>query len=91
MYTYYATCHTPDDSDRDRRIQGLGGPVMGRLSVDVIINMIADGHSFYTQPPYGSGQRIVTAVHPTSGRRYIKTVADGIEPNNILSLPRCPG
>ena len=90
MYTYYATCHTPDNNDTDRRIQGLGGPVMGWLNVDTIILMIDQGHHFYTQPPYGSGQLIVTAVHPRSGRRYIKTVADGVEPNNILALPRCP-
>lgn len=90
MSTYYATCHTPDNNDIDRRIQGLGGPVMGWLNVDTIILMIDQGHTFYTAPPYGTGQLIVTATHPRTGRRYIKTVNDGVEPNNILSLPRCP-
>ncbi len=88
MATYFATCHTPDNFDADRRIQGLGGPVMGRLSIDVIITMIDQGHQFYTQPAYGTGQRIVTAIR--NGRRYIRTEADLWEPNNILSLPRCP-
>lgn len=90
MYTYYASCHTPDNFDLDRRIQGLGGPVMGWLGIDVIINMIDQGHRFYTQPAFGTGQLIITAVHPRSRKRYLKTVADGVEPNNILSLPRCP-
>lgn len=90
MSTYYATCHTPDNYDADRRIQGLGGPVMGRLNVDTIILMINQGHTFYTSPPTGNGQRIVTAIHPVSGRHYIKTMADGVVPNNILALPKCP-
>jgi hypothetical protein len=90
MSVYYATCHTPDNNDPDRRIQGLGGPVMGWLNVDTIILLIDQGHTFYTQPPHGSGQQIITAIHPVSHRRYIKTVSDGIVPNNILALPRCP-
>jgi hypothetical protein len=91
MATYYANCHTPDNLDLDRRIQGLGGAGWGWLTIDTIITMIDyQGHTFYTQPPYGSGQLIITATHPRSGRRYLKTVADGVEPNNILSLPRCP-
>lgn len=88
MSTYYATCHTPDNYDADRRIQGLGGPVMGWLTIDTIITMIDQGHTFYTSPPFGNGQLIVTATR--NNRRYLKTVADYIEPNNILSLPRCP-
>ena len=24
------------------------------------------------------------------GHEYLKTVADGVEPNNLLSLPECP-
>lgn len=63
---------------------------MGWLKIDVIINMIDQGHTFYTQPQYGTGQQIIVATHPTTRRRYIKTVADGVEPNNILSMPRCP-
>jgi hypothetical protein len=89
MSTYYANCHSPDNSDPDRRIQGLGG-TWGWLPIDTIIFMIdMQGHVFYTNPPYGSGQQIIAVNHPTSGRRYLKTVADGIVPNNILALPRC--
>ena len=90
MSTYYASCHTPDNADQDRRIQGLGGSIMGWLNIDTIIMMIEQGHVFYTQPTFGTGQQIIVAKHPRSGRKYLKTRADGVEPNNILSLPRCP-
>lgn len=90
MTTFYATCHKPDNFDLDRRIQGLGGN-WGYTAIDTIIYMIdVLGHTFYTRPPFGNGQLIITAVHPQSRRKYLKTVADGIAPNNILALPRCP-
>lgn len=63
---------------------------MGRLNIDTILMMIDQGHVFYTRPTYGAGQRIIAAVRAGTGRRYLKTIADGIEPNNILVLPRCP-
>jgi hypothetical protein len=89
MTTFHATCHTPDNLDLDRRIQGLGSPVWGKLTIDSVISLIDQGNQFYTAPPNGQGQLIVTAIHPVSLRRYIKTVADGVTPNNILALPRC--
>lgn len=33
--------------------------------------------------------KVITADSPY-GNRYIKTEADGKEPNNLLSLPECP-
>lgn len=88
MATYYATCHTPDNFDADRRIQGLGGAGWW-YTIDQIITMLDQGHLFYTRPQFALDQQIITAIHPTSRRRYIKTVADGLVPNNILSLPHC--
>lgn len=87
MAIYYATCHTPDNNDFDRRIQGLGGSGWWD-TIDNIIRAIDNGHLFYTAPPYGQGQKIITAAR--NGRRYLKTENDGAEPNNILSLPHCP-
>ena len=40
----------------------------------------------------GVGQnrvKVITAISPY-GNKYIKTEADGQEPNNLLSLPECP-
>jgi hypothetical protein len=31
---------------------------------------------------------VIVAVH--NGHKYIKTKADGIQPDNLLSLPECP-
>lgn len=40
----------------------------------------------------GEGQnrvKVITAISPHENK-YIKTEADGLEPNNLLSLPECP-
>lgn len=93
MSTYYVTCHTPDNFDLDRRLQGLGGNRNGAWwwhSIDVIIHLIKnEGATFYTQPPYGQGDLVVVRETST-GREYLKTLGDGLLPNNLLSLPVCP-
>lgn len=33
--------------------------------------------------------KVITAISP-HGNKYLKTEADGQEPNNLLSLPECP-
>lgn len=89
MATYFATCHTPDNFDLDRRIQGLGGTFWW-WNIDTIIHMIEyQGHQFYTQPPFGLPALIVVRQHG-NGRKYLTTVGDGFPPNNILRLPICP-
>lgn len=94
MATYYVTCHSPDNYDLDRRLQGLGGHRNGLSwwhSIDVIVHMIDNqGETFFTDPVYGDGDLVVTRVHPVSGRKYLKTLGDGQTPNNLLSLPICP-
>ena len=87
MAIYYATCHTPDNNDSDRRIQGLGGS-FGWFTIDAIIHMIDVGHVFYTHPPIGISKKIITRTH-ANGRRYLTTEGDGFPPNNILNLPIC--
>lgn len=60
-------------------------------SIDVIIHLIDNQReTFFTQPPTGIGDLVVTRIHPSSGRKYLKTLGDGIAPNNLLALPRCP-
>lgn len=85
---YFATCYTPDNSDPDRRIQGIGGSGWW-YDVDTVIKMIQQGHRFYTSPPLGNGRRIIDAIHPRTLRPYITTEGDGIEQNNILALRNC--
>lgn len=93
MSTYYVTCHTPDNLDLDRRIQGLGGSHDGSPwwhSIDVIIHMIdMQGETFFTKPLIGEGSLVVTRTKP-NGRKYLTTLADNSYTNNLLSLPHCP-
>ncbi|CCE03032.1 DUF3892 domain-containing protein [Bradyrhizobium sp. STM 3809] len=44
---------------------------------------------FWVKPPYGDPVWVIVAKS-RYGHKYLKTVADGEEPNNLLSLPECP-
>lgn len=90
---FQVTCHKPDNADTDRRIQGLGGPGDGSgwyRTIDVLISLIEGGDKFWTTTPKNESVWIVVEVHPKSGRKYLKTTADGVIPNNLLALPECP-
>lgn len=93
MGSFRVTCHTPDNSDPDRRIQGLGG-VDGPLGgwwygIDTIIQMIIQGHYFYVNVG-GHQVTVVVRQHGLLGRQYLTTEPDGFPPNNLLNLPQCP-
>lgn len=44
--------------------------------------------SFYVERPAGDRVGVIVAMSPY-GNKYIKTEADGDQPNNLLSLPEC--
>lgn len=77
-----------------RRITNVGGidadGTAWQLAVPEAIERIEqEGQRFFVESP--SGQRAAVIVASTrTGRRYLKTVADGDAPNNLLSLPNCP-
>jgi hypothetical protein len=88
--SFQVTCHTPDNQDRDRRIQGLGGPGGGGwyLAIDTLIAGIEAGtFRLWTKDAVGSVVSIIVASR--NGRKYLKTESDGLEPNNLLALPHC--
>lgn len=88
---YTVTCHVPDNADVDRRIQGLGGPDNGGWYhlIDAIIHLIEAGISeFWATDSLGRRSKVVVAQR-YNGKKYLKTEADGIEPNNLLKLPSC--
>ena len=61
-----------------------------KLSVDDAIAGIEAGeYRLYVERPKGDRVWVVVAVS-ASGRKYLKTQADGDAPNNLLSLPECP-
>jgi len=60
-----------------------------KISQERAIQGIESGEwSFYVS----RGGRTVDVIVATSryGHKYIKTVADGEQPDNLLSLPECP-
>ncbi|MGE5564174.1 MAG: DUF3892 domain-containing protein [Bacillota bacterium] len=89
MASYQVTCHTPDNLDLDRRIQGLGG-LLWWFSIDQIIAMIELGHDSFWVSVSGYRVDVVVRQHGIFGKKYLTTTADGFPPNNLLNLPLCP-
>jgi Protein of unknown function (DUF3892) len=73
------------------RIESVGGMHAGKpwkLTETEAIAGIKEGKwKFYTSVN-GRSVWVIIAIH--NGREYLKTEADGYEPNNLLSLPECP-
>jgi hypothetical protein len=74
------------------RIQNVGG-VNGdgtrwRITQPDAINYIDNGtYAFYVSV---GGNMVDVIVSSHNGNKYIKTVSDGLQPDNLLSLPECP-
>ncbi|PRD40380.1 DUF3892 domain-containing protein [Phyllobacterium phragmitis] len=74
------------------RITHVGGfgTSQWKLTVSEVIRRIKSGEeAFYVERPTGDQVEVIVAVS-RNGNEYIKTTADGDEPNNLLSLPECP-
>ncbi|MGD0116026.1 MAG: DUF3892 domain-containing protein [Dehalococcoidia bacterium] len=63
-----------------------------RLTQADAIKGIEDGKwSFYVEQPEGHEVDVVVAVSASAqGHKYLKTKADGEQPDNLLALPECP-
>lgn len=94
--THQVTCIIPDGGDPDRRIDSIGGSTGGqntngpwKLKLDDAIAGIETGNwRFWTTDRQGNSVWVIVATR--NGKKYLKTEADGEEPNNLLALPRCP-
>jgi hypothetical protein len=89
MASYEVLCHTPDNMDLDRRIQGLGGG-FGWFGIDDIISRIDRGTDNFWVSVYGQRVDVIVRQHGLMGEKYLTTTADGFPPNNLLNLPICP-
>lgn len=79
--------------DAHERIKSIGGinPNGNRWKLsqpDAIADIESGKYSFHVT----RGGRTVAVVVATSryGNKYLKTVADGEQPDNLLELPECP-
>jgi Protein of unknown function (DUF3892) len=80
------SCIIPDSTDPDARIDGVGG-VGWTKDEDTVIAEIEGGAKYYVNV---DGREVEVEVAEHDGHKYLKTVADGYTPNNLLSLPTCP-
>jgi len=83
-----------DRTNPYERITHVGGVnpdgTRWKLTEDAAIAGIEAGKwHFYVERPPGHVADVVIAKS-RSGRKYLKTVADGEHPDNLLSLPECP-
>ena len=88
--SHQVTCHKPDNTDPDRRLQGLGGSADGGWYRDIdflIAGIEAGNYDLWTVAPDGKSVWVIVANR--NARKYLKTETDGIEPNNLLALPHC--
>ena len=77
-------------ADPHERITHVGGMVNDRwkLSSAEAINYIETNRwEFYVTR---GGRTVDVIVATRNGRKYLKTVNDGVSPDNLLSLPECP-
>jgi Protein of unknown function (DUF3892) len=74
------------------RIQGIGGLNADGTrwylpEDDAIAGIDQQKWRFWTS---GGGKSVWVVIAVHNGSRYLKTEPDGIQPNNLLSLPECP-
>lgn len=79
-------------NDIYKRITHVGGIINGKtwkLTLDAAIAGVKnDKWRFWT---VANGESVwVEVAKSRFGNEYLKTEADGDEPNNLLSLPECP-
>ena len=75
--------------ERISHVGGFGTSQWKLETSDVIRRIEGGQESFYVSRPQGDTVDVIVATS-RFGNKYLKTTADGDEPNNLLSLPECP-
>lgn len=81
-----------DRADAHDRIRNVGGPkadgTRWKLSESAAIQGIESGTwTFHVERPAGHVVKVIVATR--LGHKYLKTEADGEQPDNLLALPEC--
>jgi len=87
------SCIKPDGHDPDNCIDGIGGlndnGTRWYLKEDEAIAGIESRKwEFYVK--VNDREVDVIVAKTSTGKKYLKTVADDYKPNNLLRLPKCP-
>lgn len=81
-----------DRMNPHERIKNVGGQNADggrwKQTVDQTIREIESGEWEFFVSEGGRTVDVIVAKH--NGHKYIKTTADGVQPDNLLSLPECP-
>jgi hypothetical protein len=88
--TYQITCiNKSDRQNSHERIWRVGGTSAGGwiLTEEQAIAGIESGTWQFVVSVGGTSVWVIVATH--LGRKYLKTQNDGLQPNNLLSLPEC--
>lgn len=82
-----------DRTSAHERIRNIGGVnpdgTRWRMPESQAIRDTNSGtYGFYVERP--AGHRVQVVVATRLGANYLKTTADGEQPDNLLALPECP-
>ena len=89
MSEYKVTCIRKNDRlNPYERITHLAGPGWDGTQKEVISWILSKEHRFYVERPVGDIVWLEVA-RSRYGNLYVKTKADGDQPNNLLSLDSC--
>jgi Protein of unknown function (DUF3892) len=78
-----------DAHDRIKNIVGITNAQRWKLSQPDAIQGIESGKWSFCVSAGGRTVRVIVATS-RYGHKYLKTEADGEQPDNLLSLPECP-
>jgi hypothetical protein len=77
--------------DPHERISHVGGYVTSqwKITLNDAIRKIESGEGAFVVQAHRRTVGVIVAVSP-SGKKYLKTEADGDQPDTLLRLPECP-